>query len=73
MLTPDPAVVADLLARYRHAGQQLQAGNASGAARRQLDDLAYSLCVITGTRNIDEALATAQQLTTGGFSRPAAA
>ena len=54
-----PAVLKDLVEQYEtlHA---LHAENGSPAARRRLDDIAYTLCVSTGTRDIDTALAAAR-------------
>jgi hypothetical protein len=67
MLMAHPAVLADLLTQY----ETLQARNAedgSPEARRRLDDVTYTLCVATGTREIEAALTAARRRLTD--SRP---
>lgn len=59
MLMAHPAVLADLLEQYRtlHA---LHAEDGSDQARQRLDDISYTLCIATGTRDIDAALVAAR-------------
>jgi uncharacterized protein DUF5133 len=59
MLMAHPAVLEDLIRQYTvlHA---LHAENGGPEARQRLDDVAYSLCVATGTRDIDAALVAAR-------------
>ncbi|MEV5608877.1 DUF5133 domain-containing protein [Streptomyces sp. NPDC052225] len=67
MLIPHPTVLRRLLAEYR----QLSEGAAPGGApvdavtRQRLEDLGYTLCVVTGTRHISAALHTANRLLAG--------
>ncbi|MYW66977.1 DUF5133 domain-containing protein [Streptomyces sp. SID8379] len=59
MLLAHPALLADLVGEY----ESLSALNAKGGgpeARRRLDDIAYTLCVATGTRDIDVAVVAAR-------------
>ena len=70
MLTPDPTFLAHLVARY----ETLHAEERSPEVRRSLDDVSYTLCVSTGTRDIDSALTTARrQLPGEARPRPEAA
>ncbi|MFE9250491.1 DUF5133 domain-containing protein [Streptomyces sp. NPDC007088] len=57
VLLAHPVVLRKLLARYASlAGQD----RPTAETRRQLDDVTYTLCVSTGTRTIDAALAVAR-------------
>ncbi|MFI0896278.1 DUF5133 domain-containing protein [Streptomyces sp. NPDC020983] len=58
MLMAHPTVLQDLVERY-----ELLASAADGTDPRiagQLRDTAYTLCVSTGTRNVDDALSAAR-------------
>ncbi|MFF1544968.1 DUF5133 domain-containing protein [Streptomyces sp. NPDC058291] len=55
MLMPHPAVLRKLVDEY-----EALSANDSDEARAQERDLAYTLCVSTGTRDVDEALRTAR-------------
>lgn len=59
MLLAHPAVLADLVARYKtlHA---LHAEEGGPEARQRMDDVAYTLCVATGTNDVDAALIAAR-------------
>lgn len=59
MLMAHPAVLARLIEQYETL-QILHAGKGSPGVRRRMDDLAYTLCVSTGTRDIDTALIAAR-------------
>lgn len=60
MLMAHPAVLADLLEQYETL--RSRAENAPGGqARRQLDDVVYTLCVSTGTRSIEQAVPAAER------------
>ena len=59
MLLAHPAVLADLIAQYE-ALHALHAEDGSPEARQRLDDVAYTLCVSTGTRDVDAALIAAR-------------
>lgn len=54
-----PVVLRDLIDRYE-ALRVLQAENGGDEVRRRMDDLAYTLCVSTGTRDIGAALVAAR-------------
>ncbi|MBM7168639.1 DUF5133 domain-containing protein [Streptomyces sp. G44] len=67
MLKPHPSFVHDLLETHA-ALRARQAQEDSPELRRRLDDLTYTLCVSTGTRTLDAALATARAQLTGAPS-----
>lgn len=54
-----PAVLRGLIEQYE-ALAALQAQNGGAEVRRRMDDLAYTLCVSTGTRDVDAALIAAR-------------
>lgn len=60
MLMAHPTALKDLIERYEtlHA---LHAEKGSEEARRRLEDVAYTLCVSTGTRDTDSALLAARR------------
>jgi hypothetical protein len=59
-----PAVLKDLVEQYESL-RALHAENGSPAARRRMDDVAYTLCVSTGTRDVDAALVVARRRLSG--------
>ncbi|MER5992842.1 MULTISPECIES: DUF5133 domain-containing protein [Streptomyces] len=60
MLMAHPAVLRDLIEQYE-ALVALDASEADSARGRQrMEDVAYTLCVSTGTRDIDAALIAAR-------------
>ncbi|MFH8368341.1 DUF5133 domain-containing protein [Streptomyces sp. NPDC018031] len=59
MLLAHPAVLENLLEQYETL-RILQAENSGDEVRQRMDDLAYTLCVSTGTRDIDAALVAAR-------------
>ncbi|ARQ70569.1 DUF5133 domain-containing protein [Streptomyces marincola] len=59
MLMAHPAVLRNLIEQYE-ALHALHAEQGSEEARRRMDDVAYTLCVSTGTRDIDAALIAAR-------------
>ncbi|MEU4040100.1 DUF5133 domain-containing protein [Streptomyces collinus] len=59
MLTAHPAVLANLIEQYETL-RILHAEDGSPEVRRRMDDVAYTLCVATGTRDIDAALVAAR-------------
>ncbi|GGU06825.1 DUF5133 domain-containing protein [Streptomyces violascens] len=59
MLMAHPAVLRELLDEYT-ALRALEASEGSEATRQRLDDVAYTLCVSTGTRDIDAAVIAAR-------------
>jgi hypothetical protein len=60
MLMAHPAVLRNLIDQYE-ALRVLHAEDGSEEVRRRLDDVSYTLCVSTGTRDIDAALAAARR------------
>ncbi|MFG2396030.1 DUF5133 domain-containing protein [Streptomyces lydicus] len=60
MLKPHPAILRDLVKQY----EELRAQNperSSTETRRRAEDLSYTLCVSTGTRTVEAALAFAAE------------
>ncbi|MEW2387086.1 DUF5133 domain-containing protein [Streptomyces venezuelae] len=61
MLQAHPSVLADLVERYESLHAKTDSAAVDPALRRQLDDVTYTLCVITGTRSLERALAAARR------------
>ncbi|MFF8835087.1 DUF5133 domain-containing protein [Streptomyces sp. NPDC015130] len=59
MLMAHPAVLRGLIEQYETL-KALQAENGGAEVRRRMDDIAYTLCVSTGTRDVDAALVAAR-------------
>ncbi|MER5968413.1 DUF5133 domain-containing protein [Streptomyces sp. NPDC002055] len=59
MLMAHPAVLQKLVEQYETL-HLLRAGEGSAEVRRRMDDIAYTLCVSTGTRDVDSALVAAR-------------
>jgi hypothetical protein len=59
MLMAHPAVLQNLVREYE-ALVSLQDESGTSGAKRRLVDIAYTLCVSTGTRDIDAALIAAR-------------
>ncbi|GGW15926.1 hypothetical protein GCM10018980_50860 [Streptomyces capoamus] len=64
MLMAHPAVLQDLIAQYE-ALILLGAEDSTPQARQRLADITYTLCVATGTRDIDMALIAARHRLSG--------
>ncbi|MEU7424786.1 DUF5133 domain-containing protein [Streptomyces sp. NPDC040750] len=64
MLMAHPAVLKDLIAQYE-ALTLLGAEESTSQARQRLADISYSLCVATGTRDVDMALIAARHRLSG--------
>ncbi|MEV4744300.1 DUF5133 domain-containing protein [Streptomyces sp. NPDC049555] len=60
MLLAHPAVLDDLVRRYTALERELMAGHTDPSIQQKLADVAYTLCVSTGTRDIDAALVAAR-------------
>ncbi|MFI1968590.1 DUF5133 domain-containing protein [Streptomyces cinnamoneus] len=60
MLLAHPAVLHDLVERYTALERAVTSGSADPVTRQRLADTAYTLCVSTGTRDIDAALIAAR-------------
>ncbi|PWJ08327.1 DUF5133 domain-containing protein [Streptomyces sp. NWU49] len=58
MLKPHPTVLRRLVQEYE---ARLRSGTAPDADGPRLSDLAYTLCVSTGTRDVEDALRTAHR------------
>ncbi|MEV7675918.1 DUF5133 domain-containing protein [Streptomyces sp. NPDC088752] len=56
MLVAHPAVLRDLIDQYEALTAMSAAGGDSAQVRQRMDDVAYTLCVSTGTRDIDTAI-----------------
>lgn len=64
MLMAHPAVLRGLIEEYQAAALRHSEGGGE-QARQRMEDAAYTLCVTTGTRDIEAALSAAHhQLTT---------
>ena len=59
MLMAHPAVLADLVQQYETL-HGLNAEDGGPEAQQRLDDVCYTLCIATGTRDIDTALIAAR-------------
>ncbi|MFF2993719.1 DUF5133 domain-containing protein [Streptomyces sp. NPDC057950] len=68
MLMAHPVVLRNLVEQYVTL-RALHAENGSAQARRRMADLAYTLCVSTGTSDVDTALVAARHRLPG--ARPA--
>jgi hypothetical protein len=66
VLKAHPTVLRELLAQY---AALRDADDDSRESRRQLDDVSYTLCILTGTRNIEAATATARHDLSSAASR----
>ncbi|MFJ3309487.1 DUF5133 domain-containing protein [Streptomyces sp. NPDC086549] len=60
MLRAHPPLLRELVERCETMRQRM-ACNGSAEAARQLEDVAYTLCVITGTGRLDTALSVARR------------
>lgn len=60
MLMAHPRILRNLVEQYE-ALSALHTGNGAPEARRRLEDIAYTLCVSTGTREVESALAAARR------------
>ncbi|MFJ9175969.1 DUF5133 domain-containing protein [Streptomyces sp. NPDC102360] len=59
MLLAHPALLTDLMREYEMLSA-LDADDGGPAAQRRLDDIGYSLCVATGTGDVDAVLVAAR-------------
>lgn len=58
MLLAHPVLLEDLVERYK-ALAMLRADQGGAASRQEFQDIAYGLCVATGTSDVDAALVAA--------------
>ncbi|KOV86212.1 hypothetical protein ADL01_07295 [Streptomyces sp. NRRL WC-3618] len=68
MLMAHPAVLADLLERYEILRARHDEQNNAQTLQR-LNDVSYTLCVATGTRDITSALTAARHRVLGAGSK----
>ncbi|GAO11543.1 DUF5133 domain-containing protein [Streptomyces lydicamycinicus] len=68
MLMAHPAVLRELVAEYEVL-ELLHARQGKAEVRRRMDDIAYTLCVSTGTRDVDAALIAARHRLPGAGVR----
>jgi hypothetical protein len=59
MLMAHPAVLEKLVEQYETL-RALHADEGSEKARQRLDDVSYTLCIATGTQDVDAALIAAR-------------
>jgi hypothetical protein len=59
MLMAHPAVLRNVVRQYETL-QALNAYRGNPEVRQRMDDVAYSLCISTGTRDVDTALVAAR-------------
>ncbi|MEU1599303.1 DUF5133 domain-containing protein [Streptomyces sp. NPDC005708] len=67
-LVPDPKVVRQLLTRYASL-QIALAESEKPEGARELEDVSYTLCVMTGTRRVHDAVEVADALLVAGTER----
>jgi hypothetical protein len=60
MVRAHPSLLRELVERCDTLRRLLASGG-SAETRRQLEDVTYTLCVVTGTRQLDTALYVARQ------------
>lgn len=60
MITARPSLLRELVERCETLRRRLAADNSPEIARR-LEDATYTLCVVTGTRQLDTALSVARR------------
>jgi len=60
MLMAHPAVLRDLIENYEALAAVGASEAESAQVRQRMDDIAYTLCVSTGTRDVDAALIAAR-------------
>ncbi|MFC5219611.1 DUF5133 domain-containing protein [Streptomyces coerulescens] len=68
MITAHPSLLRDLIERCETLSRRLAAHPSADTARR-LEDATYTLCVITGTRQLDMALFVARQQMVAAMQR----
>ncbi|MCX2970468.1 MULTISPECIES: DUF5133 domain-containing protein [Streptomyces] len=59
MLMAHPVILRNLVEQYETLAV-LHAEDGGAGVRQRMEDLAYSLCVATGTRDVDSALVAAR-------------
>ncbi|MFG2648111.1 DUF5133 domain-containing protein [Streptomyces sp. NPDC048436] len=59
MLMAHPTVLSSLVSEYEMLAA-LNVEDSNGGARRRMEDIGYTLCVSTGTQDVDAALVAAR-------------
>ncbi|MGW0315692.1 DUF5133 domain-containing protein [Streptomyces flavidovirens] len=67
MMLANPAVLRELIEQFQTL-RALHAEDDDADVRQRLDDIAYTLCVSTGTRDVETALSTARHQLPGAHS-----
>jgi hypothetical protein len=60
MLMAHSTVLCELVSRYETLRAAIEGQSATSELQHRLDDVAYTLCVTTGTRHPEQALAVAR-------------
>ncbi|MEU9213890.1 DUF5133 domain-containing protein [Streptomyces sp. NPDC048415] len=68
MIVAHPSLLRELVERCETLGRRLASGGSAEIAR-QLEDATYTLCVVTGTRQLDTALYVARQQLADAMTR----
>ncbi|WP_370270555.1 DUF5133 domain-containing protein [Streptomyces sp. V4I8] len=68
VLRADPSLLRELVERCDTLRRRLASGD-SAQIRRQLEDVTYTLCVVTGTRQLDTALFVARRQLADAMTR----
>ncbi|MFB8757392.1 DUF5133 domain-containing protein [Streptomyces nigra] len=72
MLTPHPTLLRRLVDEYEALMARQDPGEGHGRRDVRAQDLAYTLCVSTGTREVGQALETARHLLAASMDEAAA-
>ncbi|MEU6419263.1 DUF5133 domain-containing protein [Streptomyces spiralis] len=68
VLVAHPSLLRELIERCERLSRRVASGGGSDTAR-QLEDAAYTLCVVTGTRRLDAALFVARRQLADAMAR----
>ncbi|QHA09327.1 DUF5133 domain-containing protein [Streptomyces broussonetiae] len=69
MVMADPSLLRELVERYESLRRSLAQGGGSAETARKLGDATYTLCVVTGTRQLDAALFVARRQLADSLAR----
>ncbi|NUQ95084.1 MAG: DUF5133 domain-containing protein [Streptomyces sp.] len=69
MLRAHPSLLRELVERCETLRRRLASDGSEAETRRQLEDVTYTLCVATGTRQLDAALCVARQQLADAMTR----
>ncbi|SFY53597.1 hypothetical protein STEPF1_06880 [Streptomyces sp. F-1] len=68
MIRAHPSLLRELVERCETLRREVASGSSADAVRR-LDDVTYTLCVVTGTRQLDTALFVARRQLADSLAR----